>query len=235
MYNSDPQVLLDAYRKGDLEIDAALAPDSIAAISADPNLKNELLRYPAAVTTGFAFNVTKKPFNDANVRKAFSMAIDRAGLIRDTAKGIGIAYTRWIPPGVPGAQATQAGVPGYDPKAALKLLVDNGYAAKESTADAPKVDCAKLGPIRLVYRAGTANSTRFRYLADNLTAALACQIALEPVEPAAYTAMMADPKTVPAVSLQVWDARLCPPAELAGRLLDLRRVCGPLWSVYQDV
>jgi ABC-type oligopeptide transport system substrate-binding subunit len=45
-------------------------------------------------TWGFAFNQTKKPFDNVAVRSAFSAAFDREGYIRDVLKGNGVPYTR---------------------------------------------------------------------------------------------------------------------------------------------
>ena len=116
---------------------------TLEATNADPTLKAEFVRYPAAISSAIAFNSSRPPFNDVNVRKAFSYAFDRDGWIRDVQKGIGKAYTRWIPPGVPAAQPDKPGVPAYDPKAAVKQLVDNGYAAATGGPSMLQQTCSK--------------------------------------------------------------------------------------------
>lgn len=204
IYYPDAKSLLDAYRANDIEIATGIPSENLAQVSEDSKLKNDLLRYPIAITAGFAFNVTKRPFNDVNVRKAFSAAFDREGYIRDVLKGAGKSYTRWIPPGIIGAQPSKPGVPAYDPKAAIKTLLDNGYAAKDSTPDKPKVDCAKLGDIRLTFPANTINHKRFQFLASNLLTAFNCPVILEPADPANYAVLLKDAKTAPQISYQPW-------------------------------
>ena len=122
-------------------------PEQLQEIEGTEALKSALVRYPAAWTTALAFNNSREPFDDKNVRAAFSAGFDHEGWAHDVNKGIVAPYTRWIPPGIPGAQPDKEGVPATDYEAAVKYLVDNGYAAADSTAEAPKVDCAKLGEL----------------------------------------------------------------------------------------
>jgi len=74
-------------------------------------LKADLLRYPAANTTAVAYNNSIKPFDDKNVRLALLSGVRPRRLDPRRFKGVGQPYTRWIPPGVPGAQADKLGVP----------------------------------------------------------------------------------------------------------------------------
>jgi oligopeptide transport system substrate-binding protein len=204
IYNPDNAVIFQAYGKDELDIDANMIPEEIAVVQADAKLKADYLRLPAAITTGFAFNNTTKPFSDVNARKAFSAAFDRVGFIRDVVKGLGGAYTRWVPPGVPGAQDTKPGVPGYDAKAAVKFLTDNGYASAKSTADKPVVDCEKLGPIKLTYGASPINHSRNQFIAGSFAAVFGCPITLDPVDPTVATALSKDIKTQPQISRAGW-------------------------------
>jgi oligopeptide transport system substrate-binding protein len=204
IYYADGKALLGAYKKGDIDLVGSIAPDDLAAIDADATLKAEFLRFPAALTDALGFNKSRKPFDDKNVRVAFSQAFDRDGWVSDVLKGIGKPYTRWIPPGVPGAQPDKPGVPSYDPKAAVLTLVNNGYAAKDSTADKPKVDCAKLGEIKLTFVASPLRHTRFQFLAGNFARVFNCPITLDPVDQAAYESLSRDIKTAPQIFHRVW-------------------------------
>jgi len=184
--------LLDAYKKGEIDLATNLSADDVGAL--DAALTSELVRTPTAIVYAIAFNRARKPFDDRNVRVAFAQAFDREGWVREVWRGIGKPYTRWIPPGVPGAQAAKPGAPAYDPKAALQTLISNGYAAKDSAAENPKADCAKLGEIKLTYLASPTNQARFGFLAANFTRVFGCPIALDPVNQLA--------KTKPQISLQ---------------------------------
>ncbi|MCI0476932.1 MAG: peptide ABC transporter substrate-binding protein [Anaerolineales bacterium] len=187
--------LLDAYKKGEIDLATGLSADDLNAFNADAVLKNELVRAPTAIVYTIAFNRARKPFDDKNVRVAFAQAFDREGWVRETFKGIGKPYTRWIPPGVPGAQLDKPGVPKSDPKTAVQTLLSNGYAAKESTAENPKVDCAKLGEIKLTYLASPTNQARFGFLAANFAQVFGCPITLDPTN-------QLPSKTKPQISLQ---------------------------------
>jgi oligopeptide transport system substrate-binding protein len=204
IYSADTSVILEAYKKNEVDMTSEVNADDVSAINADATLKRDFLRYPSAATLGLAFNLTRKPFDDKNVRMAFSQAFDRGGYINTVNKGVGKPYTRWIPPGVPGAQPEKAGVPNTDFAAAAKTLVNNGYAASGSTADKPKVDCAKLGALKLTYIANPRNQATYQFIAGNLVNAFNCPIALEPVDRAVLAEMTKDVKTTPQMFAAGW-------------------------------
>ena len=203
-FNPDNEAVLAAYQAGELDINASVAAEQVPLIISNTNVVSDLLRYPAAETVALAFNNTRKPFDDRNVRIAFSEALDRNGYIRDQLGGIGKAYTRWIPPDVPGNQASEPGVPDSDPSAAVNMLVSNGYAAADSTPDKPKVDCAKLGEVKFTYPDSPLNKTRVEYIAANLTKVIGCPITPEPVAGTEFTSLTKDVRTNPQLSLQRW-------------------------------
>jgi oligopeptide transport system substrate-binding protein len=202
-YITDEIQRFEAYKKGEFD-EVDVTPASLDSANTDPVLKAEFVRYPAAATTAIAFNSSRPPFSDVNVRKAFSYAFDREGYIRDVLKGIGKPYTRWLPPGVPAAQPDKPGVPAYDPVLAVKTLVDNGYAAAASTADKPKVDCAKLGDLKITYASTPQNHARFQFIAGNFVRVFNCPVTIDPVDATVMTALTKDVKTNPQISRQGW-------------------------------
>ncbi len=190
---------LDSYRNGELDV-TRVALDNFAFAQADPQLSKELFRAPSSRVTYLGFHTKRAPFTDKQVRKAFSLALDRDSFVRDVLKGLGKPYLSWIPPGVLGYDET-ATVPGYDPKAAVQTLIDAGYG----TADKKKVDCAKLGTIKLTYSNTPRTQLLFQYIAGNLTRVFACPVLLDPIEPSAYSVVVRDPKTTPQVYLMAWE------------------------------
>jgi oligopeptide transport system substrate-binding protein len=90
---------------------------------------------PQLTSYFYRFNVTKKPFDNVLVRKAFSLAIDRVTLCRDVLKGGQIPATGYVPPGIPGYESVSG--PGYDRKKARDLLAEAGYPDGK---DFPPVD-----------------------------------------------------------------------------------------------
>lgn len=203
-YNPDNEANLQAYANGEIDIDATVAPELVPTIISNTAVVSDFLRYPSAETFALAFNNTRKPFDDRNVRLAFSQALDRAGFINDQLGGVGNPYTRWIPPDVPGNQASTPGVPDTDASAAINTLVNNGYAAADSTAANPKVDCSKLGEIKFTYADSPINQKRVDYISNNLQKVLGCPITPDPVAGTEFTSLTKDVRTNPQLSLQGW-------------------------------
>ncbi len=199
-FQADDEALA-SYRKGELDV-VRLTMDNWSQAQTD----KDLVRIPAARVTYIGFNVKKPPFTDKNVRRAFSYALDRDGFVRDVVKGLGKPYASWIPPGIPGYDES-ATVPGYDPSAAQRTLIENGYG----TADKKKIDCNKLGTIKLSYSNTPRTQALFSLIAANLTRVFACPVLLDPVEPNAYPVYVRDPKTTPQLFLIPWEGEYLHP------------------------
>jgi oligopeptide transport system substrate-binding protein len=112
-------------------------------VRADPDLSQQLHVSPILCTYYYGFNVTKAPFDDPNVRKAFSWAIDRTAIVENVTKG-GQEPARWMSrPGVaaaPDPEADDLGPPvTADPEAAQEFLAASSYGSAEN-----------LPPIQLV-------------------------------------------------------------------------------------
>lgn len=84
----------------------------------------EYRNFPLLRANYLAFNVTKKPFDDPRVRRAFAMAVDRSVFPRILRRGERPA-TSWIPPALAG-YAPDSGL-SFDPQGARKLLAEAGY------------------------------------------------------------------------------------------------------------
>lgn len=195
---------LEIYRRDGLEM-MRVTMDAAPGILADATLNKQIARAPAARVTYLGFNLKRAPFADPNVRKAFSQAIDREMLARDILKGLGKPYLSWIPPGMPGYDET-ATVPGYNPNAAVQTLVDAGYGTLER-----KVNCAKLGAIKLTYANTPRTQVLFQALEKNLSQVIGCPIVHDPVEPNAYPLIVRDPKTTPQFFLMAWEQEYAHP------------------------
>ena len=87
----------------------------------------EQLRFPQLETFALQYNTTAAPFDDPLVRQAISRAIDRETFVRVVEQGVGTAASGWLPPGLPGADASVGSDLGFNVEAARSLLTQAGY------------------------------------------------------------------------------------------------------------
>jgi oligopeptide transport system substrate-binding protein len=81
---------------------------------------------PSPRTYYVQFDTSRPPFDDARVRRAFVMAVDKERLADEVIGGILYPATGgFVPPGVPG-HSPRIGLP-YDPVQARQLLTQAGY------------------------------------------------------------------------------------------------------------
>ena len=81
--------------------------------------------FPYFGTYYYRFNVTKPPFNDPRVRRAFAMATDKAHLVRKLTGGGETPASHYVPDGVANYDPPE-GLP-HDVEAARKLLAEAGF------------------------------------------------------------------------------------------------------------
>jgi oligopeptide transport system substrate-binding protein len=93
-------------------------------------LHNELLTGVDLCTSYINFDATRPPFDDVNVRKAFSMAFDRQKYIDVVLNGHALPANGLYPPALPGFDLTFKGLP-YDPAQARDLLKASKYGGPE--------------------------------------------------------------------------------------------------------
>jgi ABC-type oligopeptide transport system substrate-binding subunit/serine/threonine protein kinase len=91
---------------------------------------NEYISMPSSGTMYLAFDVTRPPFDDARVRQALVLAVDRNTMANRVLQGLNFpAGGGFVPPGIPGH------VPGialpYDPARAREKLAEAGFPGGE--------------------------------------------------------------------------------------------------------
>jgi len=87
------------------------------------------------------FNTAEPPFDDASIRRAFSMAIDKEKLISLVFKGTMQPADGILPPGIPGYNEALAGL-DYDVAAAKELIAESGYG---DVSNLPPITITTLG------------------------------------------------------------------------------------------
>ncbi len=74
-----------------------------------------------------SFRMTKPPFDDPRVRRAFSAAFDRATYVKEVLQGQGLPMIHFAPPGIFGAPPIDEVGLGFDPQFARQQLAEAGY------------------------------------------------------------------------------------------------------------
>lgn len=167
-----------AYVRGELEVSRVPYPyGGQPEIADDPQLRQELLRIPAANTIGFGMNAHDEPFQDKHVREAFAYGLDREGFCRDVWSGACSPTLSWIPRGASGQIETDAFA--YDPEKARQALAESSYGGPENL---PEVS----------YRYGADDiegKAIAEWLADNYRTSLGIEITLLPTSDEEWDAL----------------------------------------------
>ncbi len=112
-----------AFRAGQLHVTARLPKSKVAVYEAEH--PEELHVVPVLRTNYLAFNVSRQPFTDSRVRRAFSLAIDRERLVRAALGKLGSPAYSLVRPGTGGF--TLPGAFRFDPGQARALLAEAGF------------------------------------------------------------------------------------------------------------
>ena len=126
---------MDLYETGQIDI----AQVSLAYIDRVTDTAGEfyqeLIISPELNLTYIGFNCQKEPFNDADIRRAFSMAVDKDRLVSLTFKDAVKRADGILPPGMPGFNATLSGLE-FDIELANELIANSKYG---DVSNLPKI------------------------------------------------------------------------------------------------
>lgn len=127
-----------ALSAGEIHGMEGLEPRDVAAIKNNPKFK--LILRPANTTGYLAFNYKVTEFQDAKVRQAFDIAINKAAIVDSFYGGTGMVAKEFQPPALWGFNQNIA-ARKFDTDAAKKLLADAGFpkGISEVTFDGKKV------------------------------------------------------------------------------------------------
>ena len=119
-------VPMSLYETG--EIDVAGVPISYIDKVTDPSglFHDELQISPELSFQLIGFNTTRPPFDDVNIRRAFSMAIDKDRLVSLVYRNMVEKAEGILPEGIPGFNESLSG-PSYDVAGARELIAGSGY------------------------------------------------------------------------------------------------------------
>ena len=126
---------------------------------------DETLEYVSPATFYIGFVTTKPPFDNPQVRRAFSAAIDRQTLIDQIFQGQGQPMKHLAPPGIFGAPPIDEVGVGYDPDFAREQLAAAGYP-----------DCEGFPEVTMIIFGGPEEINEFEFYQSNWAETLGCQI-----------------------------------------------------------
>jgi oligopeptide transport system substrate-binding protein len=141
-----PMTAMNYYLTGlaDLLLDKSLTPTSLIPVL---KLRPDYHAFPSFSTYFVRYNVTRKPFTDVRVRKAFSLVMDRELFTQKVTQAGEPPTTKYVPPGVP----------GYESPKGLERDVET---AKRLMAEAGFPNGKGLAPVRYLYTNRSENDER---------------------------------------------------------------------------
>ena len=168
----DDTVAFTAFKNG--ELDLAIVPlVDVDVVAKDPVLSKQNVRADSQDTYVLAFDVARVPFDDVNVRRAFSEAIDRDSLIKNVRQGIGKPAYSWLPPGVP----------DYDPSLGQEYKFDTAKARSDLARSKYGTN---LPPMKLTIGSSASEKLQAQFIQSQLQTNLGAKVDLEVLDSAAY-------------------------------------------------
>ena len=112
-----------ALQAGDIHGMGFPNPDDVPNCESDENC--QVLLRPPNTTAWINIMTDRAPWDDPNVRKALSLAIDKQAIVDSLYGGLGIVATQYVPPSLWGNNPNIEDY-GYDPEEARRLLDEAG-------------------------------------------------------------------------------------------------------------
>ncbi|MFI5310573.1 MAG: ABC transporter substrate-binding protein [Gemmatimonadales bacterium] len=188
----EPTTKFAGLASGDLDF-AGIAATMAALAQRDPVMR--VLDYPILFSNALVLNVHRPPFDDARVRRALALSIDRQRIVTAAVAGYGRPASGPVPPESPLA-ATQEVV--RDPRAADSLLDAAGWRRERSAASGTRLRDGKPFRFELLTVASGDNAIEQLIQAD--LAARGIRAEIRQMELGAFLALArATPKTFDAL------------------------------------
>ena len=168
---TDANVEFAKFQNGELDITRGVPPLDVAQVNSDPKLSKEVVKGPSLLTWWIDFNTTKAPFNNADLRMAFSKSLDRASYVHNILKDIGTPINSMIPKGMNEYEAST--IQGYDCTAAKASL---------AKAKAGGVTDAQLAAIHYEYANSSTRKTSSEFFQQQWQSCLGINVTLDAID-----------------------------------------------------
>ncbi|MFW5942344.1 MAG: peptide ABC transporter substrate-binding protein [Chloroflexota bacterium] len=161
------------------EVDRSGIPDAELQAHLE-EFADETIQVPDLAVFYIAFNHAKAPFDQVEVRRAFSAAFDRETFVQEVQQGQGLPMRHFAPPGIFGAPPIDEVGVGYDPEFAREQLAEAGYA-----------DCEGLPQVTLLGYTGQATLNWIEYAQAQWEENLGCSSDLIQIEQQPFAELLA--------------------------------------------
>jgi oligopeptide transport system substrate-binding protein len=132
---------INLYETGDIDV-ASVGASYIEKVTDEAGpFYQDLSIVPELSFYYIGFNTTKPPFDDADIRRAFTMAIDKEKITSLVYKDTIEPAYGILPPGMPGYNQDLVGI-GYDVAGARELIAQSSYG---DVANLPPITVTTLG------------------------------------------------------------------------------------------
>lgn len=185
----NPDVMYLALRKGEIDIPYFYAAGTpafqVPPLLKDPNIRIQLIEN-SGVPNALFLNTQKPPVDQAEFRRALSLAINYEEIIRFFAAGYAsVPNGGFVPRGAPGFVETEALT--YDPERAVTLLERLGYTGKD--ADGFRKANGKIAELEVVVRTDVAGALRLTELLTEYFQKIGVKLTLRPVDMAIFSTL----------------------------------------------
>jgi oligopeptide transport system substrate-binding protein len=140
----------------------------------------ETIQVPDLAVFYISFRMTKAPFDDVHVRRAFSAAFDRETYVTEVLQGQGLPMKHFAPPGIFGAPPIDEIGVGFDPEFAAAEMEAAGYP-----------NCEGFPQVTLLGYSGQATLNWIEYAQAQWEEHLGCGADLITIEQQAFAELLA--------------------------------------------
>lgn len=151
----EPATLLTELETGGVDLYPGMPPQFAPRVSASTRAR--LVDYPDLSYEHIIWNERRWPFTDARVRRAMTLAVDRAGLLRAVRDGYGRVANSTVSPELWMHDATAGAGMATDTAAARRLLAEAGFADRDGDG---VVESADGRPLRFTLKVPHGNRER---------------------------------------------------------------------------
>jgi peptide/nickel transport system substrate-binding protein len=197
------------------QVDEFPAWSTVASLKSTPNVTMNL--FPSTRTDYLAFNELRKPFDDVHVRRAISLAINRAALVKAVLFGNGKPANSIFPPQVP----------YYQP--ATKGLQYNVAAAK---AEMAKSSVPQGFTTTILIASGSSDSVTIATILQSELKPLGINLKIQQQDP--NTAFLNEQNLKYDMTLTYWTMDIPDPDELATFAVDPKSGARSFFTAYNN-